>query len=261
VIGNRESGIGYRWGVGRATVFFVVFALAVSLGCVRLGFWQLERLGERRETNAGILSRLAEPAVPLAALRGDTAIHFRRATARGQYDFASEFVLTSRSRHGAPGVHIITPLRTVGRDTAVLVNRGWAYAPDGMRVDLALFREESPAEVDGFVDVFSESPGPVSTPSVERAVRRLVRDSMAARLPFPIAAVLLVQRRDSGEATAIDRGTPVRADPPPLDEGPHRAYAVQWFAFALVGVVGSVLVLARDRRSKGSQAREAAAVR
>jgi surfeit locus 1 family protein len=144
-------------------------------------------------------------------------------------------------------VHIITPLRVSNSDTAVLVNRGWAYAPDGMRVDLALFREDSNAVVDGFVEEFSTAAGAVSTPSVARAVRRLDRDSIAARSPYPLAQVLLVQQLDSGEFTAVDRGTPVRIGPPALDEGPHRAYAIQWFGFAVVGVVGTLLVIQRDR--------------
>jgi surfeit locus 1 family protein len=233
--------------IRRGTLAFAAFAMVVSLGCIRLGFWQLERLDERRTANAQVIARLGEAAVPLERLPRNSAVRFRRATATGTYDFANEFVVTSRGRHGSPGVHIITPLRTGAGDTAVLVNRGWAYAPDGMRVDLALFREDSIAVVDGFAEEFSVSQGPVSTPSVVRAVRRLDRDSIAARVPYPLAPVVLVQQMDSGEATAVDRGTPVRVEPPPLDEGPHRAYAIQWFAFALVGIVGTLLVLQRDR--------------
>ena len=124
-----------------------------------------------------------------------------------------------------------------------------------MRVDLALFREDSNATIDGFVEEFATATGPVSTPSVERAVRRLDRDSLAARIPYPLAPVILVQQKDSGEAIAVERGTPVRVQPPRLDEGPHRAYAIQWFGFAVVGIAGSMVVLLRDgkRRSAGHQ--------
>jgi surfeit locus 1 family protein len=239
--------------VSRATVFFGAFALAVSLGCVRLGFWQLERLSERRAQNAQVMSRLAEVAVPLERLPHNSTVRFRGATAKGTYDFENEFVVTARSRNGSPGVHVITPLRMSTSDTAVLVNRGWAYTPDGMRVDLALFREDSIAVIEGFVEEYSVARGPVSTPSVARAARRLDRDSVAARMPYPLAAVVLVQQLDSGEAIAVDRGTPVRVEPPPLDEGPHRAYAIQWFAFALVGVIGTLLVLQRDRTRRASR--------
>lgn len=231
-------------------VFFTLFSLAISLGCIRLGVWQLERLRARRELNAQVLARLAEAPVPLENLPRNFTVRFRRVTTAGRYDFANEFVLTSRTRNGAPGVHIITPLRKAGTDTAVLINRGWAYTPDGMSVDLNLFREDSAAVIDGFVEDFSIASGAVSTPSVERAMRRLDRDSLAARLPYPLAAVVLVQQKDSGEFTAVDRGTPVRVEPPRLDEGPHRAYAIQWFGFALVGIAGSLVVLQRDRKRR-----------
>jgi cytochrome oxidase assembly protein ShyY1 len=32
---------------------------------------------------------------------------------------------------------------------------------------------------------------------------------------------------------------------PPLDEGPHKSYAVQWFSFAAISIVGTVLYLRR----------------
>ena len=239
----------------------MLFALAVSLGCIRLGFWQLERLRARRELNAQVMARLAEAPVPLEHLPRNSTVRFRRVTTTGVYDFANEFVLTSRIRNGAPGVHIITPLRRPGTDTTVLINRGWAYTPDGMRVDLDVFREDSTAIIDGFVDEFAVASGAVSTPSVERAVRRLDRDSLSARLPYPLAAVLLVQRKDSGEFTAVDRGTPVRVEPPRLDEGPHRSYAIQWFGFAAVGIAGSLVVLQRDRKRHPGSGHQTAMLR
>jgi surfeit locus 1 family protein len=227
--------------------FFALFAVAVSLGCIRLGFWQLERLRERRETNAQVVSRLSEVPVPLEKLPRNSSVRFRRVTTSGIYDFANELVVTTRTRNGAPGVHVVTPLRRAGTDTAVLVNRGWAYAPDGMTIDLTLFREDSNATVDGFVEEYAAASGAVSTPSVARAIRRLDYDSLVGRMPYPLATVVVVQQKDSGETTAVDRGTPVRVEPPPLGEGPHRSYAIQWFGFAVVGIAGSLVVLLRDR--------------
>jgi surfeit locus 1 family protein len=239
--------------VRKGTVLFTLFALAVSLGCVRLGFWQLERLRERRERNAQVTARLGEAPVPFEHLPRNSTIRYRRVRTTGTYDFSNEFVVTSRGRNGAPGVHIVTPLRQAGMDTAVLVNRGWAYSPDGMRVDLGVFREDSNAIIDGFVEEFAVAQGPVTTPSVDGAVRRLDYDSLSARLPYPIVPLILVQTKDSGEFKAVDRGTPVRIEPPPLDEGPHRSYAIQWFGFAVVGIAGSVVVLLRDRKRPPEQ--------
>jgi surfeit locus 1 family protein len=241
------SGAVARRGIGRATVLFAVFALALSAGCVRLGFWQISRWRERIAVNEQVISRLYGDPRPVASMAGDTGIRFRRAFAEGQYDFDLELVHTTRARNGAPGVHILTPLRW--GDSAVLVNRGWVYTPDGMHVDHSLWREQPSARVEGYVERYADSiRGPVSTPSVEHGVRALAFDSIQAKVPYPLLPVIIVQRLDSGEAASLEAGTPVRVDPPPLSEGSHRAYAVQWFAFALVGIVGTGLVLARDRR-------------
>jgi cytochrome oxidase assembly protein ShyY1 len=35
---------------------------------------------------------------------------------------------------------------------------------------------------------------------------------------------------------------------PALDEGPHRGYAIQWFAFAVIALVGAGAVVVRERR-------------
>lgn len=241
--------------MSRGTVAFAIFATAVSLGCVRLGVWQIARLHERQERNAAVLARLEQPPVPVRALAGDSGARFRRAWAEGTYDHAHEMVLTTRSRGGSPGVHILTPLRLTESDTAVLVNRGWVYSADGMRVDLERWREGEAARVEGFALPYVRAPGPVSTTSVPAAVRRLDFDSIQARLPYPLLPVVLVQRADSGVAAAAAADNPVRAEPPPLDEGSHRAYAVQWFAFALVGFVGTTFVVARDRRRRADTGR------
>ena len=76
----------------RRTIFFAVFALAVSSGCVRLGFWQISRLHERQQRNAAILARLERRPVPLDSLLADTGIRFRRVIVDGRYDFGHELL-------------------------------------------------------------------------------------------------------------------------------------------------------------------------
>lgn len=240
----------------RRILFFALFALSVSAGCVRLGVWQVSRLRERQARNAAVLARLIQPPLQATAVGADTAARFRRVLARGRYDYEREMVLASRPRSGSPGVHILTPMVLEGSDTVVLVNRGWVYAADGMRVDLARWREPDSGRVDGFADQFSQGgQGAVSTPSFERAIRRLERDSVRARIPGPLLPFVLVQQADSGIAAAAAAGIPVRVEPPPLSEGSHRAYAVQWFGFAAVGFAGTAVVLAKDRRTRGRDRR------
>jgi surfeit locus 1 family protein len=219
---------------------------------VRLGFWQLSRLAERRARNAVTAAKLAEGARPLAeALRAGGA-RFTRVRVSGRYDFEHELVLALRPREGAPGVNILTPLLLGAGDTAVLVNRGWVYAPDGIEAELTRWREQPLAEVDGYLEPIGSSAGPVSIPNREGVVRRLNVDSLRTLFPYIVYPVLVVQQLDSGVVAAAKLGIPVRVSPPPLDDGPHRAYAVQWFAFALVGLAGAGVVLWRDRKTAGA---------
>ena len=125
----------------RRIQLFVVLAFAMAALFVRLGFWQLSRLSQRRASKAVISARLALPEVPLASLTLDSISEMhRRVVFTGVPDTAHEFLWTGRSRNGSRGVYIVTPVVVAG-DTAVLVNRGWVYAPDAATADLSRWRE------------------------------------------------------------------------------------------------------------------------
>jgi surfeit locus 1 family protein len=241
--------------VSGRTLAFVIFAVAVSAGCARLGIWQLHRLDARRARNAVLAERMASAPKPVRDVLRDTATaSFRRATAIGSYDFANEFALGARTHEGSPGVNIVTPLRVAGTDTAILVNRGWVYAPDAMITDFARWRESESASVTGYLtEIPSGGHGPVATPSASRSLRRLDRDSLAVRLPYPVAPFVLVASGAPGDSVG---SVPARLPPPLLDEGPHLGYALQWFGFALIALAGagfSVYTERRGARGHGSQ--------
>jgi surfeit locus 1 family protein len=50
------------------------------------------------------------------------------------------------------------------------------------------------------------------------------------------------------ELPAGGGGVPRRIPPPSLDEGPHLNYAIQWFAFAAIALIGSGAYLATRRK-------------
>ncbi len=217
---------------------FVAFALLSAAIFVRLGFWQLHRLGERRARNALVTSRLQAPDADVTALAGDSAsMRFRHAHVTGTPDYGHELVYASRSYKGSPGVNILTPIRVAGRDTAVIVDRGWVYAPDGETVDLAKWHDRD-SVFSGYVEEFPSVAGAMSAahPGV---ITRLGYAAVRGALPYPVSPVYVVMLGDS--VVAPDRLA--RLTPPPLDEGPHLNYAIQWFAFAAIALVGAVVVI------------------
>jgi surfeit locus 1 family protein len=221
---------------------FIGLAIVFALVCVRLGFWQLGRLAERRTFNAELLSRAQTAPVEFAALPTDTGdAHFRRVALKGTYDFDHEIVVANRTRNGSPGVNIITPLRLAGSDTAVLVNRGWIYAPDGMTVDLSKWREPAEMTGEGFVENFSTRIGDPKTMSHKNAYRWLDRPTLTQAFPYRIAQYYVVL---IGEKKIV-ANIPPRVEVPPLDEGPHKSYAIQWFSFAAISIFGTILYTRR----------------
>jgi len=222
---------------------------------VRLGFWQLSRLGERRARNAAVAARLHEAPASIDALPADTARrHYRRVALVGHADYARELVLVNRTRDGSPGVHIVTPVRVAGRDTAVLVSRGWVYSGNGTDVDLARWREGDTVRVDGYVELPSSRPGPARLGGERemRAYRWLDAAAVAREVGYPVTPYYVVWTAPPGEEKPpLDR--PVRVPPPALDEGSHMSYAIQWFSFATVALVGGFAFVRADARRREPQ--------
>jgi surfeit locus 1 family protein len=232
--------------MSRRDIVAVLLAVVVAAVCFRLGFWQLDRLAQRRALNARVESRMREAPVEVGSLPEDSTRRYRRVQVRGSFDYGQELVLTGRSRQGSPGVYVITPLVREGA-RAVLVNRGWLYSPDATSVALEQWREVEGRDttITGYVDLFSTAPaGAVRSPRNPRAWRRLDPDTLRATLPYEVEPIVVVAL---SEAPPAD-GTPARLPLPELSEGSHQSYAFQWFAFGVIALVGVGTLLRQDMR-------------
>jgi len=223
-------------------IILSILAIAFAIVCVSLGVWQLRRLSARQKENAFLAARRFAPELPLDSLPRDTsASHFRRVRVTGTYDFNHEIIFTLRGRNGSPGINILTPVLRNGKDSAILVNRGWIYSPDGVTADLNPWREAESVNASGFVETFpTKGPFPPPNPARPRAFRRLDRAALEKVFPYPIANYYVVITDSSASPSA-----PPRVEPLPLDEGPHRNYAIQWFSFAAISIIGIVTFIRR----------------
>jgi len=218
--------------------------LALAGLFVRLGTWQLERLGERRAANALVLARLAEPALGITGeLLDPDEVDLRRATVRGVYDYDQEMILRNRTWNGFPGVHVLTPLRITGSDTAILVDRGWIPYESAGAADRIQFRAvPGEVEVIGLLRKSQARRGMSpedATPSLAGprvdAWHRVDLPKIRQQLPYPLLTVFLEEDMPPG---AQPRQFPKPQPEISLDEGSHMVYAIQWFAFAFITVAG-----------------------
>jgi surfeit locus 1 family protein len=218
---------------------FLALAALLTAAFTRLGIWQLDRHAQRKAFNADRAARLAAAPSPFDSVLRLREGWLRRARLDGTPDHANEFVITGRSRHGSPGVHIITPVRLPGNDTAALVNRGWVYAPDAATIDLKRWRE-SRTTFTGHTDTL---PTPATPPQLkERGLRGLSKSGVDTLLPYPFYSLYLIAHDSAPEA-------PARLSQPALDGGPHLSYAIQWFSFAAIAIGGAVIVWLKARRA------------
>ena len=233
----------------RRTVLFGA-SLLVAAAAVGLGLWQLRRLGARREANR---IAAAARAMPPLALAGADSVRLglnRRARLVGLFDERHEFLLRGRVVQGVPAVLVVTPLRTAGRDTAMLVNRGYVPAPDATDPGAATWSEPGTIEVEGvLLPVPDRGDGAPLLRDGRETWRALDLAAMRNRLPYPIAPLYLVaESTDSASLAHTVRGRvyPFRAQVPGLDDGPHLMYAVQWFGIGVaVLAFGWLFILRR----------------
>ncbi len=230
----------------------LIVGILVALGCVRLGLWQLDRLSQRRAENRLYQARLELPVLALTSAVDSLprdSLHWRRATAQGVYDFDRQVVVVGRSVQGTPAVYVVTPLLLAG-GRALLVERGWVYSPDTRAVELEALRESDTAEVAGVL----LRPAPLRRFEVGSAAWPLFVPShdpvaLAAVYPYPLLGVVLRRSQPAGTTPKL-RPVPL----PELSEGSHLSYAVQWFSFAAIALVGSAILYRRSARGGGSSA-------
>ncbi len=211
-----------------------LFALSLIAGFLWAGFWQVDRLQERIETNELVESRaLAEPIDLDSALAGDAgaqdpaALDFVAVAATGRFVQDEVVRVANRSFDGAAGDWLVGLFETRAGER-ILVNRGFitrvatpADAPTGEVVLEGWLRE---SREKGFI-------GAADTGSGER-VPRLNVDDIGARLGESVAPVWLQQSNDF-----VPELFPSPLPLDSLDRGNHLSYAVQWFIFAALSIV------------------------
>jgi surfeit locus 1 family protein len=226
--------------------------VAGALLFVRLGVWQLHRADEKDELLRLYAASATAPQEEFAAVEnappGD---RYPRVLVHGHYLPGRYYVLDDQTHAGQVGVHVYAPFQPDGREQLLLVDlgfmvktgdtsvlpalpplpqgelaiRGLYVPPPGIGVRMggnALLQQKTWPKLSIFIDL-----GQIGADLGTRMYPR----------------VLLM---DAEQASIYVRDWTPGFMPPER----HRAYAFQWFTFALAAVV-IFLILHRRRRPKG----------
>lgn len=231
---------------------WVIAHLAVAMIAIlfiNLGFWQLRRLGERRLENAVAASRYQEAPQRLEDLLATSgndieSLRYRRVTAQGVYSTQEEVLTRNQIYQEQAGFHVIDPL-VLNDGTAVLVNRGWVP----LELDQPPIRPALPplgtVSIEGWINTSQVRPsfGPIDPAGAELDVfNRVDIHRIQAQIEEELVPVYIVLERADPERLPVALSTPVFTD-----QGSHLAYAIQWFGFTLIGLVGYGFLIRRSR--------------
>lgn len=223
--------------VSRKWLMTTLLVLCGSALCVRLGFWQLDRLEQRRAFNAHVMEMRALPPLELNREFPEdlTAMEYRAVQVIGEFDFSAQVALRNEYHDSELGYHLLTPLQPE-HGPAVLVDRGWIPADgNGSPGDWRKYDHDGAVAVSGIIRLGLARPAPGAVPASSLTPGQTRLDlwsnvdleGIARQLPYPLLPVLIVQDMD-----------PADTHPPipyqeeiQLTEGPHLGYAGQWFVF------------------------------
>ena len=218
-----------------------------------LGFWQLDRAGEKELLRATFIKRTGDAPILLNQRLAVVPAEYPRDWWRYRYvEFAGDvvgerqYLLDNRTRNGVAGYHVYLPVLVTGPDRVLLVNRGWVEAGPSRERRPHVSLEESELVATGIVDhprrtLLLGDDGYAGS-SWPKVVQRIDLEKTEMDLKRPVLPfVVLLDEADP-------RGF-VREWSPYLGIGPdrHRGYALQWFSLAAAVAVVWIVVKARGR--------------
>ncbi|GAB3245836.1 SURF1 family protein [Alteromonas gracilis] len=236
---------------------WLLFAVAVGLLtwlAIALGQWQFGRLEDRQDSNVVLERNLTASPLPVADVMrpGEQPAvddEWRRVTVRGTWADEDSIVVRYRTRDGASGIDVVTPLRT-DDGTAVLVDRGWMRTANSgaQRPDLP---KATPGRVTVTGWVRRDATGAATT--VEDASTRAISSVEIGRtLDYPVVGGFL----DLWEQVPETTDDLERIELPEISEGPHFFYGLQWWFFGALAVFGFGYLLFDEWRRRRMEASE-----
>lgn len=217
--------------------FKTIIALGLVLLCIWAANWQYTRGVDRHARNNVIEERIAQSPIELSARDADPVNNeWQSVSVNGRFDSNQQILLRNRYSEGKYGYEVLT-LFTSNSGEKFWVDRGWVQAgatattpPEVTKVpevDVSItgrFRLDSSLPRGSFFALPGDGQGLVS---------ELNAQSQLDTEKFYIDLL-------SGSDPSLTPAVPAQL--PPLSDGPHMAYALQWLFFGGLIVYGRILI-------------------
>ena len=207
-----------------------MIGMVLCLVCFSFGIWQVERVDEKQQLAEQF--RLQSGQAPIS-LNGRSNLkmlsEYQRVEVTGTYIPEAEVLLDNIVLNGKAGFHVLTPLKIQGRDSVVLIDRGWiplgrdrSIIPD---IDTPLARRSMtgilamPRDKPMFIDSNNEA-------AWKKIVLFVDMEQIAEKLGY--AVMPLTIRLNADAESGFARIWPLHDAKISM----HVGYAIQWFIFS-----------------------------
>ncbi len=237
---------------------WIALIIAVPVGiviCLLLSDWQWNRYESRKgsnevqDVNMSLSTDSAASVMPAGSEVSD-ANRWRMVTASGTYLPAGQVLVRKKPLNNTNGFWVATPLVTADGEI-VVVNRGWIRADSDAKSSPTVPPPPTgTVTVEGRIEPSSPTAGirPTDMPVGQVSsldVAAIGGVAGATVLPGYLELVNSTPHQPVG-ITPIPR--------PAISEGPHLSYSMQWIVFAIMFVVGLVLLVRRELQVRGREA-------
>jgi surfeit locus 1 family protein len=227
--------------------FFFLCLFFVVLFCW-LGVWQLHRYHYKRDLLNTYQQRLSTAPVALKQITEIKDSQFQRVVTAGEYLNQHTMLVQNRFYHGQLGYEVLTPLQIAGEKSLLLVDRGWIQKPMQANTLPTLEKVRGQQRAQGYIKLLNEHvfilgknilDSHASTVVMQKIdLAEIGRITGQTFYPF-------ILRLDADQAHGYVRDWVITAMIPER----HMAYAVQWFALALIVMIAYVCTLLPRRES------------
>lgn len=252
---RAEPEIGWSFLRSKRWIGYFAMLLVFAISCALLGNWQFARRAEAQAEIARIDNNYEAVAAPLSQELTELdsfdldAHKWLPVVASGEY-FGETFLARGRPGPQGVGSNLVNAFRTDdGR--MFFVDRGWVPVIAEEAVNGSFDWNELPAPPQGRVQVEArlragepQVPGRTTEGNTIGSIElpELARLTGAAGDAYMGAYGMLISEQPEGEHGVLP-------EKPERDEGPHLSYALQWYIFILIAVVGVAYAATREYRN------------
>ncbi|MEO8401095.1 MAG: SURF1 family protein [Gammaproteobacteria bacterium] len=227
--------------------FFLLCAFLFCLCCV-LGVWQLHRYAQKKILVTTSQQRLNAAPIPITELSKPNDYQFQTVSVAGNYLNQFTLLVQNRFYHDQVGFEVLTPLKIKGEEKLVLIDRGWIAKPNNSALP-KIEPVNSTQHLTGYIKLLNEYQfilgKNILTPEISPLVMQKIdldEISQVVKQPF----YPLMVRLNANAPNGFIRDWTITTMPPER----HMAYAVQWFALALVLLIAYFCFCCERRDSK-----------